>query len=64
MKPKHIYNQDIIKIIQSRHSCSADYIRKSIRGDRVGSISKIIKAEYNKLNNEAIKAIKKQINKL
>lgn len=64
MKTKPSYNQDVLKIIKNRHGYSYDYIRKSIRGDRVGIISDILKAEYQKLNNESKKAIENQINKL
>lgn len=64
MKAKQNYNQEVIKIIQSRHGYSLDYIRKSIRGVRIGSISKIIKAEYHQLNDKAIEAIQNQITKL
>ena len=63
-KTKPSYNQDVLKIIKERHGYSYDYIRKSIRGDRVGPLSEIIKAEYNLLTNEAKKALEKQINKL
>lgn len=57
IKSKPSYNQDILKIIQNRYGYSYDYIRKSIRGDRVGIICDQIKAEYTKLNNEAKRAI-------
>lgn len=64
MKTKPSYNQDVLKIIQKRYGYSYDYIRKSIRGDRSGLVCDIIKAEYNKLNNEAKKAIEIQADKL
>lgn len=64
IKTKSSYNQDVLKIIQIRYGYSYDYIRKAIRGDRVGPMSDTLRAEYNKLNNEALKAIKDQINKL
>jgi hypothetical protein len=57
IKTKPSYNQDVLKIIKIRYGYSYDYIRKSIRGDRSGEISDMIKTEYNKLNNEAKKAI-------
>ncbi len=63
-KTKPSYNQDVLKIIKTRHGYSYDYIRKSIRGDRVGIICDVLKAEYHKLNNEFRKAIENQINKL
>jgi len=64
MKTKPSYNQDVLKIIKNRHGYSYDYIRKSIRGDRVGIICDILKAEYQNLNNESKKAIENKINKL
>jgi hypothetical protein len=63
-KSKPSYNQDVLKIIKNRYGYSYDYIRKSIRGDRVGLTSDMLKAEYNKLNKESIKAIENQVNKL
>lgn len=63
-KSKPSYNQDVLKIIKNRYGYSYDYIRKSIRGDRVGLTSDILKAEYNKLNKESIKAIENRANKL
>ncbi|MFB9076433.1 hypothetical protein ACFFLS_24470 [Flavobacterium procerum] len=57
MKTKESYNQDVLKLIQIKYGYSYDYIRKSIRGDRLGDVSNTIKAEYNKLNDEARKAI-------
>lgn len=56
-KSKPSYNQDVLKIIKEKHGYSYDYIRKSIRGDRVGLMSDILKAEYNKLNKEAQKTL-------
>lgn len=64
IKTKPSYNQDVLKIIKDRHGYSYDYIRKSIRGDRVGLTSDMLKAEYNKLNKESIKAIENRVNKL
>lgn len=52
IKSKPSYNQDVLKIIKEKHGYSYDYIRKSIRGDRVGIICDLIKAEYKRLDNE------------
>jgi|GEM_PF-884832 len=52
IKSQPSYNQDVLKIIKEKHGYSYDYIRKSIRGDRVGIICDIIKAEYKRLDNE------------
>lgn len=64
IKSKPSYNQDALKIIKNRYGYSYDYIRKSIRGDRVGIICDMLKAEYNKLNNDAKKAIEDRANTL
>lgn len=60
IKTKPSYNQEVLKIIKRRYGYSYDYIRKLIRGDRVGVVSDMIKAEYNKLNSESIKAMENQ----
>ncbi|QOG02383.1 hypothetical protein [Flavobacterium sp. MDT1-60] len=64
IKTKPSYNQEVLKIIKDRHGYSFDYIRKCIRGDRVGIICDMLKAEYIKLNNESIKAIEIRATKL
>ena len=64
IKSKPSYNQDALKIIKTRHGYSYDYIRKSIRGDRVGIICDMLKTEYHKLCNESKKALENQIKKL
>lgn len=64
IKTKPSYNQEALDIIKYRYDFSYDYIRKSIRGDRVGYFPDKIKAEYNKLNNESKKAIATQASKL
>lgn len=57
IKKKPTYNKDVLVIIETRFGYTKDYIRKSIRGDRVGIIPDKIKAEYNKLNIESLKLI-------
>ncbi|TDO77807.1 hypothetical protein EV143_10339 [Flavobacterium chryseum] len=64
IKTKPSYNQDVLKIIKERHGYSYDYIRKSIRGDRVGIICDVIKAEYIRLTNEYKKVLEIQVSKL
>ncbi|MEP6806222.1 hypothetical protein [Flavobacterium sp. FlaQc-47] len=64
IKTKPSYNQEILKIIKNKYGYSDDYIRKSIRGDRVGHIADMIKVEYNKLNNESKKAIETKAEQL
>jgi hypothetical protein len=64
IKTKPSYNQDVLKIIKERHGYSHDYIRKCIRGDRVGVICDVLKSEYNKLMSEYKKAIENRANEL
>ncbi len=64
IKSKPSYNQDVLKIIKEKHGYSYDYIRKSIRGDRVGIICDLIKAEYKRLDNEYKVVRESQSNRL
>jgi hypothetical protein len=64
MKTKSSYNREVLEIIVERHGYSFDYIRKSIRGDRVGIIPDILKNEYNKLISEARKAVATKVSTL
>jgi hypothetical protein len=64
IKPKPSYNQDALMIIKNKYGYSYDYIRKSIRGDRVSQRSDTIKMEYNKLIKEYKKAIETMANNL
>ena len=64
IKSKPSYNQDVLKIIKEKHGYSYDYIRKSIRGDRVGIISDLIKSEYKRLDNEYKIVRESQANRL
>lgn len=64
IKSKPSYNQDVLKIIKEKHGYSYDYIRKSIRGDRVGIICDLIKAEYKRLDNEYKIVRESQTNRL
>ena len=48
METKPVYNQDALKSIRTKYGFSFDYIRKSIRGDRVGTTSDLLKKEYKK----------------
>jgi hypothetical protein len=64
MKTKVSYSKDILKIIHDKYGVSYDYIRKSIRGDRVGVTSNALKDEYNKLYKEVMKAIENTSGKI
>ena len=59
-KKRNNYNEDILNNIKERLGYSLDYIRKSLRGDRVGEMPDIIKKEYKALEAEAKKAIKEK----
>lgn len=55
------YNEDVIIALISKYGFKRDYILKSIRGDRVGTIPLRIQEDYKTLNTAAKKAIKKNI---
>ena len=57
LKIRRIYNQDILIVIKERYGFSLDYIRKSLRGDRIGLLPEKILKEYDDLEYESIKAI-------
>jgi hypothetical protein len=63
-KIKASYNQEILEIIKGRYGFKFDYIRKSIRGDRVGKFPEIMKKEYYQLEKESQKAIADKANDL
>jgi len=56
-KKRNIYNEEFLIAIEEKYGVSIDYIRKSLRGDRVGIIPDKIKADYKAL----VIAQKKQI---
>jgi hypothetical protein len=56
-KKRNLYNQDILDHIQQRYGFSLDYIRKSLRGDRIGILPEKILKEYTELEAETRKAI-------
>ncbi|AZA84768.1 hypothetical protein C1637_18475 [Chryseobacterium lactis] len=45
-KKRTYYNTDILNILKERHGCSLDFIRKSLRGDRVGEKPDMLRKEY------------------
>ena len=57
LKIRRIYNQDILLILQERYGFSLDYIRKSLRGDRIGLLPEKINKEYDDLEYESRRAI-------
>lgn len=65
------FNEGILNILKTRYGYSLDYIRKSLRGDRVGVMPDTLIKEYKKLNKEdkilkeeAEKALLKKANNL
>lgn len=58
------YNEDVLNLLKERYGYSLDYIRKSLRGDRVGIMPDTLIKEYRKLVKEdkILKdAVKKQL---
>jgi hypothetical protein len=56
-KKRTYYNTEILNILMKRHDCSADFIRKSLRGDRVGEKPDVLKKEYNSFLRKSEEAI-------
>ncbi|MCT3661081.1 hypothetical protein HZR00_00945 [Elizabethkingia anophelis] len=57
-KKRKNYNTEILNVLSSRYGYSIDFIRKSLRGDRVGEMPDVLKKEYKILENEANEAIR------
>lgn len=55
------YNEEIIQELLKKYGFKRDYIYKSIRGERVGTIPIRIQEEYNELIKASKAAIKKSI---
>lgn len=56
-KKRNKYNEDILVFIHNKYGYSIDYIRKSLRGDRVGEMPDIIIKEYKALEKASKDAI-------
>ncbi len=56
-KKRTNFNDDAITILKERYDYSKDYIRKCLRGDRVGVMADVIKKEYSKLVKASKSAI-------
>ena len=63
-KNRQTYNTFILIELKNRYGYSLDFIRKSLRGDRVGEMPDILKKEYRTMDNESKKAIKKSLEAL
>lgn len=51
------WNNDVVKTLKKRYGYTADYIRKSVNGDRVGIIPDKLKKEYLQMAKAAKEAI-------
>jgi hypothetical protein len=58
------YNAVILNVLQEKYGFGIDYIRKALRGDRVGEMPDVLKKEYEALDNAAKTAIKENSNSL
>lgn len=56
-KKKNNYNEEAMAVLQERYGYSLDFIRKSLRGDRVGIMPDVLKKEYRALVQSAKIAI-------
>ena len=56
-KKKAVYNTDILATLGKRYGYSIDFIRKALRGDRVGEMPDTLIKEYKALDNAAKSAI-------
>ena len=61
---KSVYNNAIIAELVVKYGFTRNYILKSIRGERVGSIPIKIQEEYKSLLSLSNQAIRQHINKL
>lgn len=61
---KSVYNNTIIAELVVKYGFTRNYILKSIRGERVGSIPIKIQEEYKSLLSLSNQAIRQHINKL
>lgn len=50
---RQTYNTGILQVLAKKFGYSVDYIRKSLRGDRVGVMPDKIKKEYKTLESKA-----------
>lgn len=63
-KKKNTYNAVIIKELIAKYGFGRDYIQKSIRGERTGTIPLRIAEEYEKLNRASNKTVTDKINEV
>lgn len=63
-KKKSVYNDEILNELKKKYGFGRDYILKSIRGERVGTIPIKIQEEYKTLLSASNQVIKEQIKDL
>jgi hypothetical protein len=63
-KKKSVYNDEILIELKNKYGFGRDYILKSIRGERVGTIPIKIQEEYKTLLSASNQVIKEQIKDL
>ena len=61
---RQIYITEILIVLKNKYGYSIDYIRKSLRGDRVGFVPDQLRKEYKSLASEAEKIEKESHEKL
>lgn len=59
-KKRTVYNTDILAKLEKRYGFTVDYIRKALRGDRVGEMPDTLKKEYKAMENAAKQAIQEK----
>ena len=57
---KRNYNAEALLILQRRYGYSMNYIQKSLRGDRVGTMPDVLIREYNQLAHVSEQALLKK----
>ncbi|RQO37920.1 hypothetical protein DBR39_13610 [Chryseobacterium sp. KBW03] len=58
------YNEDILNVLRSRYGYTFDFIRKSLRGDRVGEMPDQLIKEYKELDNALKKRLEEKMETL
>ena len=63
-KKKSVYNTELLIQLKNKYGFTRDYILKSIKGERTGTIPIKIQEEYKSLVSASNQAIQQQINKI
>ncbi|MCT4698487.1 hypothetical protein [Tenacibaculum haliotis] len=58
------FNEEILDVLKNRYGYSLDYIRKSLRGDRVGIMPDKLIKEYKEIENATKKAFQQKVKDL